>query len=514
MPSLRGAPGGVGRAHRRGRHVATSARKFRLSLGQIASGRGRHASPRAARGDAAPAPGTSTSARATPRPRARRAGDPADAALCVGRPRAARPPARDPRLDLRLPAPPRPRAHRVGLRAGGRAHPGPQGAVRRAVGHRQDDGRRGDRRTSSASTLYRIDLSHGRQQVHRRDREEPRPHLRGGRRTRNAILFFDEADALFGKRSEVQRRPRPLRQHRGRLPAAADGELRRRWSILATNLAPEHRRRVRAPARLRDRLPVPRGRGPQADLAAAAARRRRRSTTTSTSRSSPTQFKLSGGAIRNCSLAAAFWPPTRARRSRMPHLVRGVALEFGKQGRLTLETDFEQFHELIRPGRAQASRRPTPRTSRAPASSDGASSAPGNTSRIASRSRVPSSSEQQRARRLVGDPHDLIAQRRHDRTRFGLRPRPARLRAGADRRPAAAGRRHDMERDRPGVEALDQRLGQRVRVRAEPLAQRRERDRAVTSAARIASGASSLSSATNSCCTAARSTRGAGARSA
>ena len=33
----------------------------------------------------------------------------------------------------------------------------------------------------------------------------------------------------------------------------------------------------------------------------------------------------------------------------MRHLVRGVALEYGKLGRLTLESDFERFHELIRP---------------------------------------------------------------------------------------------------------------------------------------------------------------------
>jgi hypothetical protein len=32
----------------------------------------------------------------------------------------------------------------------------------------------------------------------------------------------------------------------------------------------------------------------------------------------------------------------------MRHLVRAVALEYGKQGRLTLEADFEHFHELIR----------------------------------------------------------------------------------------------------------------------------------------------------------------------
>ena len=33
----------------------------------------------------------------------------------------------------------------------------------------------------------------------------------------------------------------------------------------------------------------------------------------------------------------------------MRHLVRGVALEYGKLGRLTLEADFERFHELIGP---------------------------------------------------------------------------------------------------------------------------------------------------------------------
>ncbi len=38
----------------------------------------------------------------------------------------------------------------------------------------------------------------------------------------------------------------------------------------------------------------------------------------------------------------------------MRHLVRGVALEYGKLGRLTLESDFERFHELIRPRNGEA----------------------------------------------------------------------------------------------------------------------------------------------------------------
>ena len=62
------------------------------------------------------------------------------------------------------------------------------------------------------------------------------------------------------------------------------------------------------------------------------------------------QFKLSGGSIRNCSLAAAFMAADEGESIGMRQLIRAVALEYGKQGRLTLESDFERFHELIRPG--------------------------------------------------------------------------------------------------------------------------------------------------------------------
>jgi SpoVK/Ycf46/Vps4 family AAA+-type ATPase len=60
------------------------------------------------------------------------------------------------------------------------------------------------------------------------------------------------------------------------------------------------------------------------------------------------RFKLSGGAIRNCSLAAAFRAADEGTEIEMRHLVRGVAQEYAKQGRLTLEADFERFHELVR----------------------------------------------------------------------------------------------------------------------------------------------------------------------
>ena len=44
----------------------------------------------------------------------------------------------------------------------------------------------------------------------------------------NAILFFDEADALLGKRSEAKRRPRPVREYRSRVPASKNRRIRRR----------------------------------------------------------------------------------------------------------------------------------------------------------------------------------------------------------------------------------------------------------------------------------------------
>ena len=50
----------------------------------------------------------------------------------------------------------------------------------------------------------------------------------------------------------------------------------------------------------------------------------------------------------NASLAAAFLAADDGGEIGMRHLVRGVALEYQKLGRLTIEADFEQFHELIR----------------------------------------------------------------------------------------------------------------------------------------------------------------------
>ena len=146
----------------------------------------------------------------------------------------------------------------------------------------------------------------------------------------NAILFFDEADALFGKRSEVRDSHdryanievayllQKMEGYAGAVilatnfrqniddaflrrldfvvdfpfPEAADRE--RIWQLLLPDAAP-----------LEEDVDVP-------FLAA--------------------QFRLSGGGIRNCSLAAAFMAADDAGSIGMRHLVRAVALEYGSSG--------------------------------------------------------------------------------------------------------------------------------------------------------------------------------------
>jgi AAA+ superfamily predicted ATPase len=162
----------------------------------------------------------------------------------------------------------------------------------------------------------------------------------------NAILFFDEADALFGKRSEVSDshdryaniEVAYLLQRMELYPGAVilatnfrrniDDAFIRRLDFVVDFPFPEvdDRKKIWGLV-LPSAAPV----ADDIDLDFLAA-----------------QFKLSGGAIRNCSLAAAFRAADENADISMEHLVRAVAQEYGKQGRLTLEADFERFHELIR----------------------------------------------------------------------------------------------------------------------------------------------------------------------
>ena len=251
----RRSPSGAprGRRSRGTDDVDDVAAKFRLSIGQIARGRAR--SPRLAASRARtrrPAAGRPRPRRA-PAPRARRARRARGAArrrLRLGRPRAAR--RASSRCCSSISAYLRHRDLRA-VRVGLRAH------RRRATRALKVlfAGESGTGKTMAAQVLardlgldlFRIDLATV-VSKYIGETEKNLDRIFAAAEGSNAILFFDEADALFGKRSEVQRRARPLREHRGRLPAAADGGLPGRRHP-GDELPPEHRRRVPAPARLR-----------------------------------------------------------------------------------------------------------------------------------------------------------------------------------------------------------------------------------------------------------------------
>jgi SpoVK/Ycf46/Vps4 family AAA+-type ATPase len=162
----------------------------------------------------------------------------------------------------------------------------------------------------------------------------------------NAILFFDEADALFGKRSEVHDSHdryanievayllQKMESYAGAVILATnfrhniDDAFLRRLDFVIDFPFPEAADRERI---WRVLLPAAAPRGDDIDVAFLAER-----------------FKLSGGSIRNATVAAAFIAADAGEPIGMRHLVRGVALEYGKLGRLTLETEFERFHEMVR----------------------------------------------------------------------------------------------------------------------------------------------------------------------
>jgi len=161
----------------------------------------------------------------------------------------------------------------------------------------------------------------------------------------NAILFFDEADALFGKRSEVK----DAHDRYANIEVAYllqrieefDGAV-----ILATNISRNidtaFSRRMHfviefpqpGPA---EREQLWRGIFPAAapladDIDFEFLGRR---------------FELSGGDIRNVALDAAFLAARQGGRVAMRHIVQAVAREFVKQGRSPSASDFRQHYALL-----------------------------------------------------------------------------------------------------------------------------------------------------------------------
>ena len=129
--------------------------------------------------------------------------------------------------------------------------------------------------------------------------------------TSNAILFFDEADALFGKRTEV-------RDAHDRYANIEVSYLLQRMEeyegvvVLDDQPAPERRCRVRPPTRLRRRVPVPERRRPPSHLVGDLAGGDTAATPTSTSASSPSGSRSPAAASATSRWPAPSSPPPTA----------------------------------------------------------------------------------------------------------------------------------------------------------------------------------------------------------
>ena len=162
----------------------------------------------------------------------------------------------------------------------------------------------------------------------------------------NGVLLFDEADALFGKRSEVkdardryanveiayllQRMERfdGLALLTTNLRANLDEAFARRLDAVVDFPMPEEADRERL---WQIHLPPSLPRADDIDLRFLSGR-----------------FRVSGGNIRNICLAAAYLAAEERRPVAMADLVRGTEREYRKLGRMTVEEEFGRYIDIIR----------------------------------------------------------------------------------------------------------------------------------------------------------------------
>jgi len=163
----------------------------------------------------------------------------------------------------------------------------------------------------------------------------------------NGVLFFDEADALFGKRSEVsdahdryanlevayllQRMERfdGLAILATNLRANLDEAFARRLSLLVEFTRPDAAHRRTLWQRYLAAVPL----DPDMDLDFCAS-----------------AFEITGGDIRNIAVTAAYRAAAGGGRVDMAVLVRAVQAEYRKLGRLCVEAEFGRYHGLLASG--------------------------------------------------------------------------------------------------------------------------------------------------------------------
>ncbi|MGZ8694100.1 MAG: ATP-binding protein, partial [Gaiellaceae bacterium] len=161
----------------------------------------------------------------------------------------------------------------------------------------------------------------------------------------NAVLLFDEADALFGKRSEVRDAQdryanievsyllQRMESFDGlavlatNLRAKLDDAFARRLDTVVDFPIPDKALRLRLwDACLGTQLP----RGDDLDLEFCAS-----------------AFELSGGNIRSVAVTAAYLAAVERRPVSMADLIRATHHEYRKLGRLIVEAEFERYYELV-----------------------------------------------------------------------------------------------------------------------------------------------------------------------
>jgi|JI8StandDraft_1071087.scaffolds.fasta_scaffold05804_3 SpoVK/Ycf46/Vps4 family AAA+-type ATPase len=162
----------------------------------------------------------------------------------------------------------------------------------------------------------------------------------------NAILFFDEADALFGKRSEVKDAHdryanietgyllQRMEQHEGIVILATnlrnnlDEAFCRRMHFVVEFPFPDEEHRTRLWEGL---FPADVPRDEEIDF-----------------RFLAKQFKVPGGNIRNIGLCAAFLAAAEGTGLTMPHLIMATRREYKKLGWPCTANDFGAYHDLIK----------------------------------------------------------------------------------------------------------------------------------------------------------------------
>jgi len=193
--------------------------------------------------------------------------------------------------------------------------------------------------------LYKIDLS-GVVSKYIGETEKNLDRIFQAARSANGILFFDEADALFGKRSEVKDAHdryanievayllQKMEEHDGvvilatNLSRNLDEAFSRRMHYILEFPLPNAHARERL---WRGMFPPQAPLGEDVDF-----------------RFLADQFPLAGGDIRNVVLSAAFAAAQSGSRICMRHIVPALARLNANKGKVPSATEFKQYHVLIR----------------------------------------------------------------------------------------------------------------------------------------------------------------------